>query len=323
MSMRYLLMSFALWVAVVATDLSRAADPCYDSPEAAKADPDFAVQGEYAGKDLGVQVIALGDGQFRAVVYRGGLPAAGWNRKEKQAIEGDAQEVQDIVKGMQRVERKSPTLGAKPPKGAVVLFDGTEPSLKKHWAEGARITNDGLLMQGCTSIDKFQDFSLHIEFRIPFEPKARGQARGNSGIYYQGRYETQMLDSFGLEGKNNETGGIYEVHDPNVNACLPPLVWQTYDADFIAARYDADGQKISNATLTVRLNGILVHQDAEIPNPTRAAPLGESPEPGPIYLQDHGNPVRFRNIWVLPRDLQAESRRGRWRACISWPPAAM
>src|SRR5690606_1236890 len=93
------------------------------------------------------------------------------------------------------------------------------------------------------------------------------------------------------------------------NMCLPPLQWQTYDADFTAARWDAEGNKIANAKLTVRLNGVVVHQDVEIPNITTAAPVAESAAPGPVYLQDHGNPVRFRNIWVLPRNAERDARR--------------
>ena len=164
-------------------------------------------------------------------------------------------------------------------------------------------------MEGCSSIDTFGDYSIHLEFRLPFMPAARGQARGNSGLYHQGRYETQILDSFGLQGKNNETGGIYEIRDPDTNLCLPPLAWQTYDVDFTAARYSDDGKKIADAKITVRLNGIVVHRDVELPRATRAAPVKEGPEDGPIYLQDHGNPVRFRNIWVKPRDVAAEARR--------------
>ncbi|RPI79213.1 MAG: DUF1080 domain-containing protein, partial [Planctomycetaceae bacterium] len=201
-----------------------------------------------------------------------------------------------------------PTLGAKPPEGAVVLFDGTEPTFKKHWRDGARISGN-MLEQGATSVDLFRDFSIHLEFRLPYMPHARGQGRGNSGLYYQGRFETQVLDSFGLEGKDNECGGIYSIKNPDLNMCLPPLVWQTYDAEFTAARFNDDGKKIANARVTVRHNGVLIHEDVELPQITTAAPNQESPEPGPIYLQDHGNPVRYRNIWVLPRDAEKEARR--------------
>jgi mono/diheme cytochrome c family protein len=282
----------------------------YDTPEAAAADPDFAVQGEYVGENLGVQVVALGNNLFKVVTYRGGLPGAGWNGKEKQDAEEDTAGVGDLIDTLKlkRTERKSPTIGAPAPAGAVVLFDGTKESLQKHWKEGAKITDDGLLVQGCMSTDTFQDFSLHIEFRTPYMPHARGQGRGNSGIYYQGRYETQMLDSFGLEGLDNETGGIYTIRKPDVNVCLPPLAWQTYDVDYTAAKYE-DSKKVANPRITVRLNGTLVHQDVELTKTTTAAPNGEGPEPGPIYLQDHGNPVRYRNIWVLPKDAKKEARR--------------
>ena len=290
-----------------------AQDGTYATPETALADPDFAIQGEYTAQGKGVQVVAQGEGKFLVVQYRGGLPGAGWDRDERDEYEADTAEVQELIKstGLQKAQRSSPTLGAKPPLGAVVLFDGSPETFKAHWKDGAKMSEDGLLIQGCTTSDIFTDFTAHIEFRTPYMPKARGQGRGNSGAYYQGRYETQVLDSFGLAGKNNETGGIYEISDPSLNMCLPPLVWQTYDADFTAARYDADGKKVANARLTVRLNGVIVQQDVEVPRITRAAPVEEGPEPGPLYLQDHGNPVRYRNIWVVPRDMAQEARRAR------------
>lgn len=281
----------------------------YDSPDAADADPDFALQGEFTDSTRGLQVIAEGDGQFQVKIYKDGLPGAGWDGSEVQVVEADDATVEAMVQQFQRVRRSSPTLGAKPPRGATVLFDGTQQSLDQHWKPFARMTDDGLLMEGCTSTDTFGDYSLHLEFRLPFMPKARGQARGNSGVYHQGRYETQILDSFGLEGKNNETGGIYEIRDPDLNMCLPPLTWQTYDVDFTAARFDADGNKTTDARITVRLNGVVVHREVDLPRGTRAAPVKEGPEDGPIYLQDHGNPVRFRNVWVNPRDVLAEARR--------------
>lgn len=310
----------------------RAADddnPTFDTPEAAAADPDFALQGEYAGalktdsgdKKVGVQVIALGDGRFRAVGYMGGLPGAGWDGEEKNEVEATAEEGKvvftkpdsdvrgvladgrlDVVAGdgttigtLEKVERKSPTLGKKAPEGAIVLFDGTSADA---WQNG-RLTDDGLLVQGATSKQTFGDHTLHIEFRLPFKPKARGQGRGNSGLYLQGRHEIQMLDSFGLAGENNECGGIYSVKKPDVNMCLPPLAWQTYDVEFTAAKFDADGKKTANARMTVHHNGVKIHDNVEIPKSTTAAPTGEGADKGPIFLQDHGNPVHYRNIWVV------------------------
>ena len=281
----------------------------YTSTEDAKVDPDFELQGEYRDATRGLQAIALGEGEFSVVVYTGGLPGAGWDGKERQVFEVDSDGLESLIDQFEKVNRESATLGAVAPAGAVVLFDGTAESLKDHWKPNAKITEDGLLMQGCTSLDTFSDYSMHLEFRLPYMPKARGQGRGNSGLYHQGRYETQILDSFGLEGKNNEAGGIYSIRAPDLNMCFPPLAWQTYDVDFTAARYDDQGKKLQNAKLTVRLNGVLVHREVDLPKTTTAAPVKDGPEKGPIYLQDHGNPVRFRNIWVLPRDLAAEARR--------------
>ncbi len=296
------------------TTAAIAQGPTYTDPD--DADADFAVQGEYVAtegdKEMGVHVIALGNGQFDVVVYDGGLPGAGWDGKSKERMKGelaggvfkvDGVEVVDgkwndvIVK---KVHRESPTLGAKPPAGAVVLFDGTSADA----FQNGKMTDDGLLQQGCTSKQKFGSHKLHIEFRCPYKPLARGQARGNSGLYLQGRYEVQMLDSFGLEGLQNECGGIYSVGPPAVNMCFPPLSWQTYDVDYTAAKYDEDGNLVSNPRITVRHNGVLIHDDQELPGHrnTTAAPVKAGPEPGPVYLQDHGNPVRYRNIWVVETD---------------------
>ena len=161
------------------------------------------------------------------------------------------------------------------------------------------MTKDGLLMQGITSHQKFQSYKLHLEFMISYMPYAQGQGRGNSGCYMQGRYEVQILDSFGLEGKNNECGGIYEIKEPDVNMCYPPLSWQTYDIDYTAAKFDEDGKKTVHARITVRHNGVVIHDDVELPRSTRAAPVKEGPEAGPIFIQDHRNPIRFRNIWLV------------------------
>jgi hypothetical protein len=108
-----------------------------------------------------------------------------------------------------------------------------------------------------------------------------------------------VLDSFGLAGENNECGGIYSIAKPRVNMCFPPLIWQTYDIDFETAKYDTDGKKTKNAMLTVKHNGVLIHDRVEVGKTTTAAGRAEGAEPGPIQLQDHGNPVVYRNIWVV------------------------
>lgn len=148
----------------------------------------------------------------------------------------------------------------------------------------------------------FGDHQLHLEFRSPFMPEARGQGRGNSGVYLQGRYEVQILDSYGLEGLDNECGGIYRVARPRVNMCAPPLQWQTYDMDFRAPRFDAQGNKTANARITVSHNGVIIHENLEIPGQTGGGEASNFDKPGPLLLQDHGNPVQFRNIWVLPTE---------------------
>ena len=198
---------------------------------------------------------------------------------------------------LKRVERKSPTLGAKPPAGAIVLFDGA--SVDK-W-NGGRLIDGGLLAAGCTSKDSFRDFQLHIEFQTPFMPAARGQGRGNSGVYLQNRYELQVLDSFGLEGKDNECGGFYSIKAPAVNMCYPPLAWQTYDIDFTAARFDDAGKKTQNAVVSARHNGVPIYESFELPNLTPGGVPQEAPGVGPFQLQDHGNPVRYRNIWIVEK----------------------
>ena len=295
----------------------------------AKKDPDFAIQGEYEGdlggqdgkQKWGLQVIALSEGKFHAVAYSGGLPGAGWDKEKKVEVDGNAKDgvatfsgehgsaaikngvaVVTSPKGeplgeMKKVERKSPTLGKQPLAGAVVLFDGKSGDA---FTDPKKFV-DGLMSQGITSKQKFQDFSLHMEFLLSYMPAARGQGRANSGCYMQGRYEVQILDSFGLSGEHNECGGIYTISKPDTNMCLPPLQWQTYDVEYTAAKFDAAGKKTANARITVLHNGVKIHNNVELPKATTASPLQEGVEPGPIYLQDHGNPIRFRNIWLVEK----------------------
>ncbi len=151
----------------------------------------------------------------------------------------------------------------------------------------------------------FRDFKLHVEFKTPqLAANVKGQARGNSGVYLQRRYEIQILDSFGLPPKNNECGSLYTVKAPDKNVCKQPGEWQSYDITFHAARFDGQGKnakKVKNACITVWQNGVLIHDDVEIPNKTGAG-QPEGPEPGPILLQEHGSEVMFRNIRIVPLD---------------------
>ena len=291
--------------------------------DAKSAGPDFAVQGEYVGKigngtKLGAQVIARGDGKFDAVLYAKGLPGAGWNGKVRVPLKGTTDGEKTTFKGknfsgiivgrifegtaadgvsfrLEKVLRKSSTLGAKPPEGAIVLFDGSGAD---HWEKG-KIEAGKLLGVGTRTKKKFRNFTLHVEFRTPFMPYATGQARGNSGMYLLDQYECQILDSFGLTGETNECGGIYKVARPKVNMCLPPLSWQTYDVEFTAAKFNEQGKKTAPAVTTIKHNGVVIHKNLKLK--VTAGGHQRDEKPGRLYFQNHGDPVRFRNIWIVER----------------------
>jgi hypothetical protein len=314
---------------------------------------DFRFQGEYVRKNVGCQVIALGNGAFQAVLYKNGLPGAGWDGKNKHLMDGklegdkvvfvpatgkrkylaqsplefsatakfppvgQAEYTATITKGfmtisgkedgkaftleLNKIVHKSDTLGAKAPDGAVVLFNG---SGKDEWNGGRVDKKTGFLNTDGSDITtkrKFSNYTVHVEFMLPFRPDARGQGRGNSGFYQVDHYEVQILDSFGLEGKNNECGGIYSLVEPKLNMCLPPLQWQTYDIDFTNAVRDDSGKKVKNSRITVKLNGVVIHEDVELKGVTGGARMEPEGTPGVLRLQGHGNPLQFRNIWIVEK----------------------
>ncbi len=297
--------------------------------------PDDGIQGEYVGKyrpeggtacEAEAKVIGEGDGNFRAVVTAGkdvkvelkgkadgkrvALAGKAGDVEWKGTIEGGEAMVAESKAGevsLKYTVRKSPTEGAKPPEGAVVLLpfeEGRKTSLDA-WAsmEGMpapwKVQDDrSVLVEGGNIQTKkpLGNVQLHVEFRCPYMPKDRGQGRGNSGVYLHSRYEVQVLDSFGLEPRDNECGGIYSVGAPKTGASLPPGRWQTYDIIFTSPKVE-DGKITEPAHMSVKHNGVLIHENVKIDHVTTAGVGGPVVSPAPLMLQDHGNAVRFRNIW--------------------------
>ena len=292
--------------------------------------------GDYVGRwlndvtidpDIAAQVIALGDGNYRVrLVPKLDMRCPPIEIFEVQARRGRIAFSGDLTRGeirngniigsdrdhqkqfeMKRVVRLSPTLGAEPPEGATVLFDGSNLDA---WdgAEGWVQLDDGVVMATpkggyLTTKQNFTDLKLHIEFRNSFMPSARGQQRSNSGVFLQDWYEVQVLDSYGLEGYYDECGGLYKLAAPHVNACSPPLQWQSFDIEYRAPRFDNEGELSEYGRMTVLHNGVLIHDNQEllwITAYTEKERLGPAPsEPGPVKLQAHGDYVQYRNIWLV------------------------
>lgn len=194
-----------------------------------------------------------------------------------------------------------------PPAGATILFDGRDLSAWVGVKDGQpapwKVENgyvEVVLDTGSIRTrEEFRDFQLHIEFRLP-PPPDRG--RGNSGIYLQNKYEVQIMDSYGRPPEFNGCGSLYREFAPLRNACKRPGLWQTFDIAFRMPRFDESGELKEKGTLTVFHNRALVQNNLPIPGMTGAAkrnPANDPRRPGPILLQNHGSPVRFRNIWIL------------------------
>ena len=333
-----------LLVVILTARLDGAEDRYPTFTDVATAGPDFSIQGEYVGLvgsvvPVAAQVMALGDGKFDGVMFRGGLPGAGWDGSQRSYFrgktEGDvtrlsgvcgyqleednawqaviqdgvlqgsdeafANESAEISFVLHRVQRASPTLGARPPAGATVLFDGSNTDA---WRD-ATIVEQNLLSCGTKTRQSFRDHHLHLEFRTPFMPTARGMHRGNSGVFIRDKYEIQIVDSFGWTFINRRfernswvgrCGGIEELLPPDINMSYPPLSWQTYDIDYFMPRYGTDGKQVAAPMMTVRHNGVLIHNRRVLPPEADVRPDRDA---GRIYLQDHHDRVVFRNIWVV------------------------
>lgn len=290
-----------------------AADPgqTWTDPEkAATEHPDFLLQGEYLGNGTGVQVADMNEGRFLVTTYPGGLPGAGWDGANliSEVLERDRLQQTISRAKLKRVERDSPAAGRKAPVGATVIFDGESNENVKG------VIKDRLLWAGAETTRATASFSLHLEFRLPFKPDIlpSSQSRGNSGVYIFNNYECQVLDSFALpldaarvpfkvqSDPNQWCGSLYKTRLPDVPMCYPPLRWQTYDIDFTAPVFEGD-RKLANARFTVRLNGILVHNDVELEKGTGAGGLKPEKAMDRIYFQGHGNPVAFRNVWLVEK----------------------
>ena len=202
---------------------------------------------------------------------------------------------------LDKVVRKSPNEGLKPPAGAIVLLPykkDTKPDMSAWTNQNWKALDSGAMQvnKGTNATkERFGDIKhFHIEFKLPLEPRNHGQGRANSGVYFCGTYEVQVLDSFGLVHTSGDCGGLYNLKRADFNASLPPETWQTYDIEFRAPRLNSDGSVAEHARITVRHNGARIHNNVEIPRPedqVRAT--------GPIQLQDHGHPIQYRNIWLV------------------------
>jgi hypothetical protein len=295
----------------------------------------YNIQGEYTGmvgaKKYGIQVITWGGNSYEAVILPGGLPGDGWgtNPADFKSVRGTTSGTNTVFntapwsfvipKGgatlagrgpdgdikMNKVFRESRSLGWAPPAGAKVLFDGTTQVFRDNWTTGSMVNNMYLGEGTETKSLTFTDHHLHIEFRPPLEPLEDFQGRGNSGVYVQGRYEVQVLDSFAwMKGTNHGgadgwAGGIYATRPADFNMSLPPLRWQTYDIYMTNAKFSGS-TKTANARITVFHNGVMIHNDFAIPGTTPGNYRDESSAGGILALQNHGGPMWYRNIWALP-----------------------
>lgn len=343
-------------------NLQGADSPCAGivlGDQAAQADPFLgdweAAPGQSQPKPIVAQVIPRGSGAYRLNF----LPAFdqrcppyaevdaqadgpllrfnqdGWSGTIKDGVLEGTGRLQETVGSpvfqatpllLKHTVRLSPRLGARPPDGAVILYDGK--NLLEHFESDDRNglplqwqqIEDGLRIwpplpghefgAALRTRKAYPDFQLHVEFRLPLIASAIGQTRANSGIIIEDFefYEVQILDSYGLPGYWDETGALYTKEAPRVNACRPPGQWQSYDIIYHGPRFDGDGKLASQARISVNLNGIEVQRDLQLPYSERALQTRRAKPtlrtPGRLTFQNHGDPIDYRNLWI--KELKGE-----------------
>ncbi len=306
-------------------DKGAATDP-YKTPAITETWEDsLGVSGRWTAEGSTLDIVAYPEKNFQGILTN---PTSGARVKLLGILEGDtvnlygegasgsASKGETVLKLHGKMDKpvvfQRATVGKtdtfpKPAK-AQTLFDGSNLDAfeKNSW----KILPDGTLQNAprtgnLKTKENYGDVRLYLEFREPLNPECVGQRRGNSGVILMGAYEVQLLDSFGLESQPNDCGAIYSVAAPKVNMAAPPLEWQSYLIEFHAPRFDEAGKKTANAKFSVWHNGVLIQDKVESPRLTGASPDKPSPRPEPnkpesLVIQDHGNTLQFRNIWIEP-----------------------
>jgi len=302
-------------IAAEVTPVVAANDDPPPAPPVIPAGPPPDVTGEYrgeiTGEPWGLQVRKRDDGTFAVRVLKGGLPGDGWDGQtaydltaavndegrialEKNPRVAGAFDAEQLTGTSalgdpfvaKRIDRHSPTLDKPPPAEGILLFNGQNAD---HWTDGV-VTADGHLAAGTATRAAFQDSTLHLEFRLP-----NSATPAECQVLLQGRYAIRLADSFGQPPTSQSSGSLLGGNPPTVDVSLPPGAWQTLDVAFAAPKFDSSGVKIAHARGTVRLNGVIVHDNIE----WTAAVGSERPDPGPLVLGTKPDPnIVFRNVWL-------------------------
>lgn len=277
-----------------------------DAVAATKEHAQFKWIGEYKKKNgkLFYQVTSLDDGQYLITSYTGGFPGRGWDKTTATSSVVDQASLEKTLTQTEKVDYQSPSMGKKAPQNATLTMP-----------EGFTNVENGLLLAGGNTRKDVGSFKMHLEFMLPYKPTRNPshQDKGNSGIYIYNNYEIQVLDTFALDYTTKQhpiklhskmtqwCGCLYKTKMADVNMCLPPLVWQTYDIEFTAPVFE-DGKKIKNAIITVFHNGVKIHDKVELKSGTGAGAKRKQLARGPIIFQNHGNPTVYRNVWIVETD---------------------